>query len=68
MQLWIHRFQVRQLDGFAQQLFVERDGETPVDVMPVEHRQPHDPTDKVEIREMILKETPTVKEVIRRER
>lgn len=61
MQLWVNGFQIRQLDGLAQQLLVERDREAPVDVVSVEHSQAHYPTNKVEVRQMILQETPTHK-------
>lgn len=54
MQFWVHRLQVRKLDGFPQQLLVEGNREAPVDVVPVEHSQTHDAAHKVEVRQMVL--------------
>lgn len=54
VQLWVHRLQIRELDGFPQKLLVEGNCEAPIYVVSVEHSQAHDPTHKVEIRQMVL--------------
>lgn len=54
MKFRVHRLQVRKLDGFPQQLLVEGNCETPVYVVSMEHSQTHDPTHKMEIRQVVL--------------
>jgi hypothetical protein len=49
MQFWVHGLQVRQLDWLPQELLVERNCETPIYVVSVEHSQTHDATHKVEV-------------------
>ena len=57
MQLGVSGLQVIELDGFAEELFVEGKCEAPVDVVTVEDRQAHHATDKVEIRQVVLRES-----------
>lgn len=54
MELWVHRFQVRELDGLPQELLIEGDREAPVYVVSVEHSETHDPTHKMEVRQVVL--------------
>ncbi len=49
MQLWIDTFQVVERDGFAEQLLVEGQCETSVQVMTVEDRNADDATNEVKI-------------------
>ena len=55
VQLRVGGLQVVELDGFAQQLFVEGQRETPVDVVTMENCKAHHTTHKVEIWQVVLK-------------
>lgn len=49
VELWVHRLQIRKLDGFPQELLVERQCEASVYVVPMKHSKAHDPPHKVEV-------------------
>lgn len=55
MQVRIHRLHVIQGDGFAQQLLVEGQSEAAIDVVAVEHSHAHYAAHKVEVGQMLLK-------------
>lgn len=54
MEVRIDRLHIVQRDRFSQQLFVEGQGETSINVVAVEHRHSHDTTHEVEVRQMLL--------------
>lgn len=55
VQLWVHSLKVTKLDGLPQELLVEGQGETSINVVPVENSQTHNPPNKVEVRQVVLK-------------
>lgn len=55
VQFRVSGLQVVELNGFSQQLFVERQREAPVDVVTMKNRQTHDSAHKVEIRQVVLR-------------
>ena len=55
VELRIHSLQVRQLNGLPQELLVEGQREASINVVPMEHCQAHDPSHKVEVRQVVLK-------------
>lgn len=55
VQLWVHSLKVTKLDGLPQELLVEGQGEASIDVVPVENSQTHNPPNKVEVRQVVLK-------------
>lgn len=57
VQLGVRRLQVVELNWFAEQLLVERQGEAAVDVVAVENRQSHHTAHEVEVRQVVLGDT-----------
>jgi len=57
VQLWVHSLKVTKLDGLPQELLVEGQGEASINVVPVENSQTHNPPNKVEVRQVVLKKT-----------
>lgn len=55
VQLWVHSLKVTKLDGLPQELLVEGQGEASINVVPVENSQTHNPPNKVEVRQVVLK-------------
>lgn len=55
MKLGVHVRNVLESDGLVEQHLVERQCETAVQVVPVEHGQPDDPSDKVEVGQVLLR-------------
>ena len=54
MQVWINVSNVIQNNGFVEQHLVEGQCETTVEMVTVEDGQTHDPTDKVEVGQVLL--------------
>lgn len=54
MEIRVDGLHVVQRDGFAEQLFVEGQGEASVNVVAVEHRHAHDASHEVKVRQVLL--------------
>ena len=57
VKLWVHTLQVVECDGFGQQLFIEGQGETSIQVVAVEYSNTDDTTHEVEVGEVLLEWT-----------
>lgn len=54
MQIRVNRLHVIQGNGFTQQLFVEGQSKATVYVVAMEHCHPHDTSDEVKVRQVLL--------------